>query len=146
MKYSFKHMLTLLSAILWIAGGLINPATADSSCGAGVAVPPFLAAGLFSYFGGPLLATPFLLDLMHLPHDMFQLFLVSGVYCGRLGDALGIREERLDELLGEVRQAFDDPDGDHDWGIRAEVDLAASDAEGAAVVRVLDVSSDVGGL
>jgi superfamily II RNA helicase len=43
-----------------------------------------------------------------------------------------------------VRQVFDDPVGDHDWGIRAEVDLAASDAEGAAVVRVLDVSSDVG--
>jgi hypothetical protein len=52
--------------------------------------PRFLTAGLFSYFGGPLLATPFLLDLMHLPHDMFRLFVVSGVYCGRLGDALGV--------------------------------------------------------
>jgi Na+/H+-dicarboxylate symporter/ABC-type amino acid transport substrate-binding protein len=52
--------------------------------------PPFLVAGLFSYFGGPLLATPFLLDYMHLPHDMFQLFLLSGVYCERLGDALGV--------------------------------------------------------
>jgi len=38
-----------------------------------------------------------------------------------------------------VRQVFDDPAGDHDWGIRAEVDLAASDAEGTAVVRVTDV-------
>jgi superfamily II RNA helicase len=44
-----------------------------------------------------------------------------------------------------VRQVLDDPAGDHDWGIRAEVDLAASDAEGVAVVRVLDVSSDVAG-
>jgi hypothetical protein len=35
--------------------------------------------------------------------------------------------------------------GNHDWGIGAEVDLAASDAEGEAVVRVLDVSSDVSG-
>ena len=33
-----------------------------------------------------------------------------------------------------VRQTFDDPAGDHDWGITAEVDLAASDAEGVAVV------------
>jgi len=49
----------------------------------------FLPAGLFAYFGGPILATPFLLDLMQLPHDMFQLFLVSGVYVERLGDALG---------------------------------------------------------
>jgi hypothetical protein len=38
-----------------------------------------------------------------------------------------------------VRQIFDDPDGDHDWGISAEVDLAESDAAGSAVVRVLDV-------
>jgi Na+/H+-dicarboxylate symporter len=51
--------------------------------------PRFLAAGLFSYFGGPLLATPFLLDQAQLPHDMFQLFLVSGVYCERLSDMLG---------------------------------------------------------
>jgi superfamily II RNA helicase len=38
-----------------------------------------------------------------------------------------------------VRQIFDDPEGDHDWGISAEVDLAASDEAGEAVVRVLDV-------
>ena len=38
-----------------------------------------------------------------------------------------------------VRQIFDDPDGDHDWGIRAEIDLAASDEAGEPVVRVTDV-------
>ncbi len=38
-----------------------------------------------------------------------------------------------------VRQIFDDPGGDHDWGIRAEVDLAASDAAGTAVLRVTEV-------
>jgi superfamily II RNA helicase len=38
-----------------------------------------------------------------------------------------------------VRQIFDDPAGDHDWGISAEVDLAASDEAGAAVLRVTDV-------
>ena len=40
----------------------------------------------------------------------------------------------------EVRQIFDDPAGDHDWGISAEIDLRASDAEGAAVVRIIDVN------
>jgi superfamily II RNA helicase len=40
-----------------------------------------------------------------------------------------------------VRQIFDDPSGDHDWGIRAEVDLAASDEEAAAVIRVIHVGS-----
>jgi hypothetical protein len=38
-----------------------------------------------------------------------------------------------------VRQIFDDPAGDHDWGISATVDLAASDAEGTAVIHVTDV-------
>ncbi|HEX2808684.1 MAG TPA: DUF3516 domain-containing protein [Kineosporiaceae bacterium] len=38
-----------------------------------------------------------------------------------------------------VRQIFDDPDGDRDWGITAEVDLAASDELGEAVVRVVTV-------
>ncbi|MFB8217200.1 DEAD/DEAH box helicase [Streptomyces anulatus] len=41
--------------------------------------------------------------------------------------------------LWRVWQAFADPAGDHDWGIKAEVDLAASDEEGRAVVRVTDV-------
>ncbi|WP_326554218.1 DEAD/DEAH box helicase [Micromonospora sp. NBC_01813] len=38
-----------------------------------------------------------------------------------------------------VRQTFADPAADHDWGISAEVDLAASDEAGAAVLRVTDV-------
>jgi superfamily II RNA helicase len=38
-----------------------------------------------------------------------------------------------------VRQILDDPAGDHDWGISAAVDLAASDEVGAAVVRITDV-------
>ena len=40
-----------------------------------------------------------------------------------------------------VRQVLDDPAGDHDWRIEAEVDLAASDEAGAAVVRVVDVGT-----
>jgi superfamily II RNA helicase len=38
-----------------------------------------------------------------------------------------------------VRQIFDDPDGDHDWGVSAEVDLDASDEAGEAVIRVVSV-------
>jgi superfamily II RNA helicase len=37
------------------------------------------------------------------------------------------------------RQIFDDPAGDHDWGISATVDLAASDEAGTAVLRITDV-------
>ena len=39
----------------------------------------------------------------------------------------------------EVRQIFDDPEGDHDWGITAIVDLAESNEQGLAVVRVTAV-------
>jgi len=38
-----------------------------------------------------------------------------------------------------VRQIFDDPAGDHDWGFSAEVDLAASAEAGQAVLRVTEV-------
>lgn len=39
----------------------------------------------------------------------------------------------------EVRQTFDDPRGDHDWGISAVVDLEESAERGVAAVRVTDV-------
>jgi hypothetical protein len=38
-----------------------------------------------------------------------------------------------------VRQILDDPAGEHDWGISAEVDLAASDAAREPVLRVTGV-------
>jgi hypothetical protein len=45
----------------------------------------------------------------------------------------------VDRGSWRVRQILDDPAGDHDWGISAEVDLAASDETGAAVLHVTDV-------
>jgi superfamily II RNA helicase len=38
-----------------------------------------------------------------------------------------------------LRQIFDDPAADHDWGISAMVDLAASDEAGTAVLTVTDI-------
>ncbi|KAA5831290.1 DUF3516 domain-containing protein [Saccharopolyspora hirsuta] len=54
------------------------------------------------------------------------------------GPALLMITEEADRWL--VRQIFDDPDEDHDWGISAEVDLAASDEAGSAVLRITDVN------
>ncbi|MBA0052442.1 DUF3516 domain-containing protein [Streptomyces sp. AJS327] len=58
-------------------------------------------------------------------------------------DARGPRLLRIEEVpedrLWRVRQTFADPNGDHDWGISAEVDLVASDEEARAVVRVTGV-------
>ncbi|RKR91377.1 helicase-like protein [Micromonospora pisi] len=53
------------------------------------------------------------------------------------GPALLMIDQQRDRWV--VRQIFDDPNGDHDWGISAEVDLAASDEAGAAVIRITDV-------
>ncbi len=53
------------------------------------------------------------------------------------GPGLFMVEELPD--LWRVRQVLDDPAHNHDWAITAEVDLVASDDEGHAVVRVIDV-------
>jgi superfamily II RNA helicase len=53
------------------------------------------------------------------------------------GPGLLMIETRPERWL--VRQILADPAGDHDWGISAEVDLAASDEAGTAVVRITAV-------
>jgi superfamily II RNA helicase len=53
------------------------------------------------------------------------------------GPHLLLIEELPDRWM--VRQIFADPAGDHDWGITAEVDLAASDEGGEAVIRITAV-------
>jgi hypothetical protein len=56
------------------------------------------------------------------------------------GDARGPALIVITEEPGRwrVRQIFDDPAGDHDWGISAVVDLDASDEAGSAVLRITD--------
>jgi len=44
-----------------------------------------------------------------------------------------------------VRQTFDDPAGDRDWGISATVDLEASDEAGVAVIEITAVGPLTGG-
>lgn len=83
--YSFPHVGKLLGILFvpfaaWFLGEALTITE----------YPTLLFGGLFSYFGGPNLAMPFLLDLMELPHDMFQLFLALGVFEGRIADALGV--------------------------------------------------------
>jgi superfamily II RNA helicase len=53
------------------------------------------------------------------------------------GPALLIVDRRPERWL--VRQILDDPAGDHDWGINAEVDLVGSDEAGTAVITITEV-------
>jgi len=55
------------------------------------------------------------------------------------GASMLIIEELPDEGEWRVRQIFDDPEGDHDWGFSAAVDLYGSDEAGYAVIAVTDV-------
>ncbi|HWU45810.1 MAG TPA: DUF3516 domain-containing protein [Humibacter sp.] len=48
-------------------------------------------------------------------------------------------DEHAVEGVWRVRQILADPAGDHDWGIAADVDLAASAEQGVAVLRVTGV-------
>jgi len=43
----------------------------------------FVFAGVLSFFGGVDVALPFMLDLMQLPSDMYQLYVVTGIINGR---------------------------------------------------------------
>ncbi|MCU1438484.1 MAG: hypothetical protein JWP66_1571 [Naasia sp.] len=68
------------------------------------------------------------LDAYYAEHDTF------GIGPAARGPAmLQVAEE---PGVWQVQQIIDDPAGDHDWRITAEVDLAASEEEGVAVVRV----------
>ncbi len=51
----------------------------------------------------------------------------------------GLHHVRVEGRRWHVRQVLDDPDGDHDWALVAEVDLDASDEVGEPVVHLLDV-------
>ncbi len=54
------------------------------------------------------------------------------------GPALFVHEPDSAARLWKVRQIIDDPAGNHDWAIQAEVDLDASDEAGYAVLRLTD--------
>jgi ABC-type amino acid transport substrate-binding protein len=42
-------------------------------------------SSLLSFFGKPVATMPFLLDLLHLPADMMQLYFASGIFVGQFG-------------------------------------------------------------
>lgn len=69
-------------------------------------------------------------------HAYFDEHSDVGIDADARGPALLIVDRRPG--VWHVRQILDDPAGDHDWGFDAEVDLAASDEEGAAVIRLVD--------
>ena len=62
--------------------------------------PNFLVSGLASFFGEVVVAMPFLLDLLHIPSDIFQLFITVDVLTGRFGTLLAAMHTLVLAILG----------------------------------------------
>ncbi len=85
LAYVFPHAGRLLALLFipfaaWFVG---EPLEFDGTL-------TLMFVGYLTLFGSPVVAIPYLLSLARLPEDLFQLFLLSGIYCGRLGDATGV--------------------------------------------------------
>jgi hypothetical protein len=77
---------------------------------------------------------PAALDAYYAEHDEV---LTGGP--ARAAALVSIDDDAAAAGVWRVEQTIDDPAGDHDWRIRAVVDLAASEEAGTAVVRVIEV-------
>ncbi len=82
--YSFPHLGKVISLIFvpfaaWFYGSSMELGD----------YPNFLVTGLLGCFGSLVVTIPVLLDQQHLPADIFQLFLLSGVVSARVSDMLG---------------------------------------------------------
>ncbi len=62
--------------------------------------PLVIGAGLASLFGGPILAIPFVLDLLRLPHDLFQIFMTVNVVGGRFSALVAVMTIVTTALVG----------------------------------------------
>ena len=73
--------------------------------GSSVAVesyPTLAVVGMASLFGGPVLAIPFLLDLLRLPTDLFHLYVTVDVLSSRFGTLLAAMHLTVIGLIGAV--------------------------------------------
>ena len=62
--------------------------------------PSLMLSGFFSFFGAPQVAIPFLLDLLRIPADLFELFVLSDVLIGRFGVLLAAMHTLVIAILG----------------------------------------------
>jgi len=93
--YNFPNLgLVLALMFVLFAGWYIGAAVPVSQ------YPVVVGAGLASLFGGTVLAIPFLLDLLKLPQDLFQVFVTVDVLGSRFGTVLGVMTIVTIALIG----------------------------------------------
>jgi Na+/H+-dicarboxylate symporter len=71
-------MLLFILFAAWFSGGSLGLTQ----------YPTFVLSGVLSFFGGVDVAMPFMLDLMRLPADLYQLYVVTGIATGRFATLL----------------------------------------------------------
>jgi Na+/H+-dicarboxylate symporter/ABC-type amino acid transport substrate-binding protein len=75
-----------LTVILFVYfAGWFNGTPVDIST-----IPSLSISGLLSLFGSVYVAIPFMLDLVHLPSDLFQLFVMSGFITGKFNSIAAV--------------------------------------------------------
>jgi Na+/H+-dicarboxylate symporter/ABC-type amino acid transport substrate-binding protein len=79
-SFSFPHSAKVLTLSFLVFAGWFGDTPIPFS-----EYPMLAIAGIASTFGSVNVAIPFLLDLMELPHDLFQLFVATGVINSRIG-------------------------------------------------------------
>lgn len=67
--------------------------------------PMYLGAGFASFFGEVIIAVPFLLQLLELPRDLFQIFIAVDVFVGFFGTLLAGMHVLVFTLLGSYAMA-----------------------------------------
>lgn len=93
--YNFPNLGMVLALIFVLFAGWYIGTTVPVS-----QYPVVFGAGLASLFGGTVLAIPFLLDLLKLPQDLFQVFLTVDVLGSRFGTLLGVMTIVTVALIG----------------------------------------------
>lgn len=94
-SFTFPHSAKLLSLTFVLFAGWFVGAPVPTR-----EFPSLAGAGLLSLFGSLNTAMPFLLDLVRLPADLFQLFIVSSVVNSRFGSAAAAMHTFVLALLG----------------------------------------------
>jgi len=93
--YSFPHVAKLLSLSFVLFAAWYSETALTVASRAQLAL-----AGLVSLFGSLNAAIPFLLDLVHIPADTFQLFLATGVLNSRFGTLAAAIDAVIDDEHG----------------------------------------------
>ncbi|WP_136799749.1 cation:dicarboxylate symporter family transporter [Desulfosediminicola ganghwensis] len=95
--YTFPSVMGVLSLSFLLFGGWYIGSEVSAS-----SYPLLFAAGVPALFAGTIKTIPFLLDLMHLPADLFQVFVSVDVITSRFGTLLSAMQYATIGLIGTM--------------------------------------------